>query len=106
MRIERGTVTANTRQRRGDIVSIIISEPATVTTLDAICTRSVERVELIVSMSYDMRDIMSPVWFLSKYSTFIRMSFAKMSSLMLRTIPRERFIITTCKRYASMLDAA
>ena len=49
--MERGTVKAKTRQSFGEMVIIMTRDPATVTTEEAICTRSVDRVALMVSMS-------------------------------------------------------
>ncbi len=48
---ESGTVTANTSTNSGEIRIIMLSAPATVMTLVKICTRSLEREVLTVSMS-------------------------------------------------------
>ena len=44
-------VTTNTSTSVGEIISIIISEPTTVMTLVAICSKSLERDAFTVSMS-------------------------------------------------------
>ena len=51
MNTESGIVTANTRMSSGEMVSIIYSEPTTVTTEDRICTTSCASEVDSVSMS-------------------------------------------------------
>ena len=50
-RMDMGMVTANTSTSTGEMTTIIRKEPTTVMTLAAICTRSLEREALTVSMS-------------------------------------------------------
>ena len=48
---DRGTVTANTSTSRGEIIIIMYKEPATVIAVVIICTRSLDRDSLTVSIS-------------------------------------------------------
>ena len=50
-RMDMGMVTANTSTSTGEMTTIIRKEPTTVMTLAAICTKSLEREALTVSMS-------------------------------------------------------
>ena len=50
-KIDRGTVNTNTRSKSGESLSIIKSEPTTVTTEERICTTSCESDVFTVSMS-------------------------------------------------------
>jgi hypothetical protein len=60
-KMEIGIVTANTRTSRAEIVSIMIREPTTVIALVHTCSRSLEREVLIVSISYEIILMISPV---------------------------------------------
>ena len=51
MQADRGTVTANTSTSFGEITTIMDSAPTTVITVVRICTRSLDRDSLTVSIS-------------------------------------------------------
>ncbi len=50
-RTDSGMVTSMTSTRYGEMATIMIKEPTTVMILEKICTRSVERDTLMVSIS-------------------------------------------------------
>ena len=88
-----GTVTAKTNVSRGEIISIIASDPITVAVLAKICTISVESEVLIVSISYEIRLSISPVWWVSKYPTGNWVIFEKTWARMWKTTWRLTLII-------------
>ncbi len=75
MNIESGTVKTNTSTSVGEMESIMMSAPMTVTALANTCTISFVSEVLMVSMSYEIRLKMSPVWCVSKYPTGSSLSF-------------------------------
>ena len=106
MNIESGTVKTNTSTSVGEMESIMMSAPMTVTALANTCTMSFVSEVLMVSMSYEIRLKMSPVWCVSKYPTGSSLSFWNTSCRIVFTTRRLMTIIRRVSAYESAADTA
>ena len=106
MNIESGTVKTNTSTSVGEMESIMMSAPMTVTALANTCTISFVSAVLMVSMSYEIRLKMSPVWCVSKYPTGSSLSFWNTSCRIVFTTRRLMTIIRRVNAYESAADIA
>ena len=101
-----GTVTMNTASSIGEIISMPINAPTTVMIPVAACRISLDKEALTVSMSYEMRLMISPACNRSKYPTGSVISFSKTSCRMRRMIFWLKRIIMTDRIYDSTDEAA